>query len=192
MQFSEWFKEATEVEKAVEPNMMCISTVGLDGFPNSRYVLLKEVSQGGFVFFTNYESEKAREIANLNQVALNFYWPTPNRQVRVRGSVTKVDVKESDEYFLQRPIKSQAGAIASRQSTAIPLDKTTLVQEVTTMADDAEAGKIKLQRPEYWGGYRVMPRYFEFWQGERNRCHDRFVYIPGAVEGTWDIKRLAP
>ena len=107
--------------------MMCLSTVDPDGFPNNRFVLLKEVSAGGFVFFTNYESAKALEIAHNSKVAIAFYWPSLNWQVRVRGVVSKIDPKESDDYFSQRPIKSQAGAFCSPQSKSLPDDKTELV-----------------------------------------------------------------
>lgn len=128
--FEKWFTQAREVETAIEPNMMSISTVGLDGAPNSRYVLLKEVSQGGFVFFTNYESTKGEELEKDPRIALLFYWPTLNWQVRVKGEAKKVPDAESEDYFKQRPLKSQAGAACSHQSKPLPDDKSQLVGKV--------------------------------------------------------------
>ena len=189
-QFAKWFEEAKKVEKAVEVNQMGVSTIGLDGAPNSRYVLLKEVSEGGFVFFTNYESQKGQEIAKDNRVALLFYWPTLNWQVRVKGVASKISEKESDDYFKERPPKSRAGATLSRQSQVISADKKELVDKVASMASQIESGELDLKRPAYWGGYRVMPNSFEFWQGERSRIHDRFVYTPQG--DSWSIHRLSP
>ena len=197
--FNRWLREALVAEKSVEPNMFCLSTQGLDGFPNSRYVLLKEVFDGKFVFFTNYDSAKGREIARHNKVAMNFIWPTFHRQVRVQGTlpitltqgtVTQLDGSKSDDYFLQRPLKSQIEAICSPQSQPIAMDKSDLKERVEVLTKNLEQGKAKIQRPPHWGGYVIAPLKMEFWQGDANRNHDRFLF--SLEDGLWKVCRLAP
>ncbi len=191
-QFQIWFEEAHGTEKQLEYNTMGVTTFGLDGYPDARYVLLKEISKGGFVFFTNYDSAKGKEIEANPRISLLFYWPTQNRQVRVKGTAEKLTAEENDAYFNQRATKSKAGAIASHQSHVISDDKTELVKQIEELTQKAEKGEIELKRPDNWGGYRVMPRWFEFWQGEKNRDHDVFEYVATDEAGKWKIERLSP
>jgi len=184
-QFEFWFEEAITAE-VLEVNAMTVSTLGLDGFPNARILLLKGVDTG-FVFFTNYRSEKGMELEQHDSASLTFFWPELERQVRVRGKVEKVSAEESDTYFISRPLGSQIGAWVSPQSRVIEsrADINTRQQEI----EKQFAGKA-ITRPPHWGGYRLIPATIEFWQGRPSRLHDRIKYE--RLEGEWEITRLAP
>lgn len=186
-QFQRWFDEARYAE-VVEPNAMVLATVGEDGFPSSRVVLLKDIKPSGFSFFTNYHSRKGQAIAKQKKVSLLFFWPELQRQVRIDGWAEKLLSEDSDEYFASRPRGSRIGAIASPQSQVIADRKVleTRVEEVT--AEYAEQANI--ERPAFWGGYLVSPLRMEFWQGRSNRLHDRIEYV--FQQGNWIIQRLAP
>lgn len=185
-QFQKWFAEALESE-ALEPNAMNLATVSSEGHPFSRIVLLKEIRPEGFVFFTNYESDKAVQLNGNPYCALNMTWHELERQVRIEGVAERISPKESDTYFEVRPIKSKLGAWASPQSRVIS-DRKYLEK---LMADfGSRFGGQAIQRPENWGGYIVKPFYFEFWQGRSNRLHDRIRYRQ--ENGIWIIERLAP
>ena len=185
-QFDNWFAHARAAE-VPEPNAMTVATVGADGRPSTRVVLIKDYDARGIVWYTNYESRKGRELAAHPFAALQFHWVELERVVRIEGAVEKVDAAESDEYFNSRPLTSRIGAWASPQSQPIP-SRTTLV------ARAAEFGlKFGLHppRPPHWGGYRLVPDRWEFWQGRPSRLHDRLVYTR-ADGGGWARQRLAP
>ena len=185
-QFQKWFAQALAAE-IVEPNAMTLATVGADGQPSTRIVLLKGVDERGFSFFTNYESRKGRELAENPKAALTFFWAGLERQISVGGLVKKLSREESEAYFAARPIGSQRGAWVSKQSTVV--DSREFLEnrlgEVT-----AEFGE-KVPMPPYWGGYVLTPTSMEFWQGRPNRLHDRFRYTRDA-DGRWKIERLSP
>lgn len=185
-QFKTWFEEAVDAE-ALEVNAMCLSTIGLDGFPNARIVLLKELDHG-FVFFTNYESEKGKELQANPKASITFFWPELERQVRIRGEIAKVSNSESDEYFFSRPLGSQIGAWTSPQSREISSR-----EELEAKLKEVEENfkKNTLLRPAHWGGYRLIPNKLEFWQGRPSRLHDRICYEK-QISGDWKITRLAP
>jgi pyridoxamine 5'-phosphate oxidase len=185
-QFRHWMEEAIQAE-ALEVNAMCLSTISKDGFPNSRIVLLKELDEG-FVFFTNYESSKGKELASSPKASLTFFWPEIERQVRVLGTVGKISEKESDTYFFSRPISSQIGAWASPQSQEIS-DRTVIEDSQKRLEEEFKLNPI--QRPAHWGGYRLIPHRIEFWQGRPSRLHDRISYeLDGGTN--WKKVRLAP
>ncbi|KAJ8762524.1 hypothetical protein K2173_007963 [Erythroxylum novogranatense] len=190
-QFCKWFDDAMTA-RLKEPNAMALTTVGKDGKPSSRLVLLKGVDENGFVWFTNYESRKARELSENPRAALLFYWDALNRQVRVEGSVQKVSDEESEHYFHSRPRGSQIGAIVSKQSTVVS-GRHVLDQEFKELEEKYSDGSL-IPRPKNWGGYRLKPELFEFWQGQQSRLHDRLQYVPQEVNGkhVWRIVRLAP
>ncbi|OOG73653.1 pyridoxamine 5'-phosphate oxidase [Algoriphagus sp. A40] len=185
-QFRVWLDEAIDSE-VPEVNAMCLSTIGLNGFPNGRIVLLKEMDHG-FVFFTNYESEKGQEIAENPKASLTFFWPELERQVRIMGELEKVKSDESDKYFHSRPMGSQIGAWTSPQSKEIA-DRKELEKKLEEMEKRFLAEPIS--RPLHWGGYRLMPFRIEFWQGRPSRLHDRICYKK-QENGEWSIARLAP
>jgi len=187
-QFNKWFKQAQEA-KIEEPNAMSIATVAKNSMPSLRTVLLKIYDQKGFVFFTNYNSQKALEIETNAQVALLFAWLGLERQVRISGVAKKISKKESFAYFTSRPKGSQLGAWISPQSQIIE-SRDFLKQKLAEMKAKFSSGKIPL--PSAWGGYRVIPQRFEFWQGRSSRLHDRFVYEKPTDENDWEIHRLAP
>lgn len=186
LQFEKWFNEAIESE-VIEPNAMDLSTVDADNTPSSRIVLLKQIKPQGLVFFTNYNSKKAKDIEQNNNVSLNFVWHELERQVRIEGKVFKISPEASDSYFDVRPKGSKLGAWASPQSDVIPnrsyLEK--LVTDFNTKFNGRE-----IPRPDNWGGYIVEPITLEFWQGRKSRLHDRLKYIK--ADNKWIIKRLAP
>jgi pyridoxamine 5'-phosphate oxidase len=186
IQFDRWFKQAQEAE-IYEINAMSLSTVSDEGMPSSRTVLLKIYDEKGFVFFTNYKSNKAKDIDLNPNVALLFPWLPLERQVRISGKVEKISQKESFSYFISRPHGSQLGAWISPQSQIIE-SRDFLKMKLAEMKAKFSKGKIPL--PDAWGGYRVIPSKFEFWQGRTNRLHDRFIYE--TVNGQWQVKRLAP
>lgn len=188
VQFGAWFDEISGTS-IVEANAMVVSTVGPDCRPSSRTVLMKGFDEEGIVFYTNYASQKGREIEANPAVSVLFYWPTLQRQVRWTGTASRLTAEESDAYFHQRPRGSQMGALASPQSQAIA-DRAWLAERFAELAvqygEDAE-----IPRPEHWGGYLIRPESIEFWQGRENRMHDRILYTRDD-EGRWTHQRLAP
>ena len=186
IQLNNWFSKVIELNITM-PNTMTLSTVDVKGKPSARIVLLKEVDRKGFVFFTNYGSKKAKDMSVNSQVALLFYWKELERQVKIEGTVEKVSRIESEEYFHSRPRESQIAAWVSNQSEIIP-DRKYLDEKFEQLQKKFGDGEIPL--PEYWGGYRLLPNYFEFWQGRENRLHDRICYKKESND--WKILRLAP
>ncbi len=187
VQFEVWFQQACSAQLP-EPNAMTLATVGTDNQPSLRTVLLKLYDENGFVFFTNYGSRKAREIAENHQVALLFPWIPLARQVTITGMAEKISTAESARYFASRPRESQLGAWISRQSSILS-SRQLLLQELEKMKGKFLKGEIPL--PDFWGGYRVSPRTIEFWQGQTSRLHDRFLYSRQG-DNTWTLERLAP
>ncbi|MBT8444553.1 MAG: pyridoxamine 5'-phosphate oxidase [Gammaproteobacteria bacterium] len=185
--FNRWFDEATDVE-AMDANAMTLATVSADGQPSARTVLLKYYDETGFVFYTNLGSCKADEIAGNPRVALLFYWHELHRQVHITGTAARISAAETLKYFVRRPRDSQIGAWVSRQSHLIS-SRSVLEMEFAKMKEKFAAGDVPL--PSFWGGYRITPTAFEFWQGRESRLHDRFVYR-AANNDAWDIDRLAP
>ncbi|MGR3909341.1 pyridoxamine 5'-phosphate oxidase [Burkholderia sp. SR8] len=187
-QFDRWFKEALAA-KLPEPNTMTLATVGADGRPSARIVLIKGVDERGFVFFTNYESRKGRDLAAHPHAALLFYWIELERQVRIEGRIEKTSADESDRYFASRPLGSRIGAWASEQSAVIDSRATLEAREQAV----AERYGENPPRPPHWGGYRVVPDAIEFWQGRPSRLHDRLLYTRDASAASgWSISRLSP
>jgi pyridoxamine 5'-phosphate oxidase len=188
VQFELWMKHAQTADLK-EPNAMTVATAGRDGRPSARVVLLKEVSDGGFVFYTNYTSRKAQELETNPFAALTFYWAELERQVRVEGRVRRLPREQSEAYFRSRPKGSRLGAWASRQSAVLsgrgPLEER--LQELERQYMETE----DVPTPEFWGGYCVLPDRIEFWQGRPNRLHDRLQYRRNG-ESTWIIERLSP
>ena len=185
-QFERWFGEVLKSE-SMDPTAMVLSTVDELGYPDSRVVLLKGLEQERFVFYTNYQSAKGIQIRTNAHVALNFYWPSMARQVRVRGLVKRVSKAQSDAYFASRPLNSQRSAIASPQSRPVE-DRSELLQRLNLII--AEHQQEVLARPSSWGGYAVIPIEIEFWQGRDNRLHDRIQYYQR--NNRWEHRRLAP
>jgi len=189
VQFEQWFTEAREVE-IHEPNAMALSTVGLNGCPASRMVLMKFFDQNGFVFYTNYGSAKAKEMEAVSMAGLLFPWLPLERQVRIEGSVEKVSAAESLKYFASRPRESQIGAWVSDQSSVVD-SRALLLNKMAELKAKFKGGEVPL--PSFWGGYRVRPDRIEFWQGGKGRVHDRFLYSRDDNRETgWAIDRLAP
>ncbi|MGA2557601.1 MAG: pyridoxamine 5'-phosphate oxidase [Verrucomicrobiota bacterium] len=186
-QFSLWFQQAVEA-KVVEPNAMSLATAGADQRPLVRTVLLKSYDERGFVFYTNFQSRKARQMADNPNVSLLFPWLALERQVIVCGAVEKVSTAETLAYFITRPRGSQLGAWVSAQSSIITT-RSLLEQKWAEMKRKFSAGQVPL--PSFWGGYRVLPDEIEFWQGRPNRLHDRFLYTR-QPDASWKIHRLAP
>jgi len=185
-QFHRWFDEAVRA-KALEPNAMTVATATPDGRPATRVVLLKGADEHGLVWFTNYNSRKGRELAANPHAAIQFFWPELERVVRVEGRVERVAAAESDAYYRSRPLGSRIGAWASPQSQVLA---SRAVLEEAWRHQQAELGEDP-PRPEHWGGFRLVPHYWEFWQGRPSRLHDRIVYERQA-DGSWSIQRLAP
>ena len=183
--FRKWFDEVYQIDKE-EAVSMNLSTVSLDNYPNSRIVLLRGL-EDGFVFYTNYKSQKGREIERNPKAQINFYWPSLERQVRIKGTINKTSAEISDKYFLSRPLKSRIGAILSDQSTEISFQKD-LQKELLVEINRNQNNEI--QRPNYWGGYCLEPLEIEFWQGKDARLHDRLLYE--RVNDEWIPKRLSP
>jgi pyridoxamine 5'-phosphate oxidase len=185
-QFEVWMSQALS-SQLIEPNAMTLATVDGSGQPNARAVLLKGLDSSGFVFYTNYESRKSREIASNPSVCLLFYWAELERQVRVAGRAERVSEAESDAYFQSRPVGHQLGAWVSNQSTVIA-GREVIEESLANVSKRFEPGPVP--RPPHWGGFRVVPHGFEFWQGRANRLHDRLEYL--VANGTWMIRRLSP
>jgi len=183
----QWLAEATRTEPN-DPNAMALSTVDENGLPNVRIVLLKDIEDGAFVFYTNYESQKATEIAHAGKAAFVLHWKSLRRQIRVRGLVEKEDGEIADSYYRSRSLKSRLGAWASRQSR--PLTSRAVLM--------AEVAKVTLQkgsdpeRPPFWGGFRVTPLEIEFWSDGQFRLHDRFRWSRETIDQSWEITRLNP
>ncbi|MBN3569405.1 pyridoxamine 5'-phosphate oxidase [Burkholderia cenocepacia] len=187
-QFDRWFKEALAAQLP-EPNTMTLATVGADGRPSARIVLIKGVDERGFVFFTNYESRKGHDLAVHPQAALLFYWIELERQVRIEGRIEKTSEEESDRYFASRPLGSRIGAWASEQSAVIDSRATLEAREKAV----SERYGDNPPRPPHWGGYRLVPDSIEFWQGRPSRLHDRLLYTRDAAAASgWTISRLSP
>ena len=186
VQWDRWHRDALEGGVA-EPNAMTLATIGADGVPDARIVLVRVADERGLEFYTNYQSAKSRQLDAEPAAAAVFSWLDLHRQVRVRGQVARVDAAESDEYFASRPRSSQLGAWASPQSEAIA-DRSVLDDRVIGFDERFADGAVP--RPEYWGGWRLIPFEWEFWQGRPSRLHDRLRYR--LVDGAWQITRLAP
>jgi len=186
-QFTTWFEQACEAD-VHEPNAFSLATVAADGQPSLRTVLLKYFDRQGLVFFTNYESRKAMEIEDNPQVSMLFPWLTMQRQVIVKGGAVKVSAAESLKYFLKRPKDSQLGAWISQQSSVIS-SRSVLEGKLAEIKARFSKGDISL--PPFWGGYRIEPKSFEFWQGGESRIHDRFLYTKDEA-GRWGVERLSP
>ena len=187
VQFGRWLQEATE-SPLHEPNAMTLATASVDGVPSARLVLLKGFDERGFVFFTNYESRKGRELAENPLASLVFWWDILERQVRIEGRVERLPDEESDDYYDSRPLGSRLGAWVSAQSSVIDnreVLEARLAELQQRYADEAPP------RPPFWGGYRVVPSAIEFWQGGPSRLHDRLRYTRGN-DGSWEIERLSP
>jgi pyridoxamine 5'-phosphate oxidase len=184
-QFSTWFEEARAIEQ--DPTAMSLATATREGRPSVRTVLLKGVDPRGFVFFTNYHSRKAREIDQTGRASLLFLWRSVNRQVRIEGRVEKVSEADSDAYFATRPVESRWSVYASRQSEKI--ESREALESRYEVARNLYGDTVP--RPRWWGGYRVVPDEFEFWQGRASRLHDRLQYRK-QVDGSWARERLAP
>jgi pyridoxamine 5'-phosphate oxidase len=185
-EFGRWFDEALKA-KVLEANAMTLATVGRDGAPSARIVLLKGIDERGFVFFTDYRSRKGEELKHNPQAALVFYWPELERQVRITGRTETVSREDSEAYFRTRPRGSRIGAWASHQSRVIP-DRELLEKQVAEAERKYPGDEVPL--PPYWGGFRLTPDGIEFWQGRESRLHDRIRYVRDG--GEWRIERLSP
>ena len=185
-QFRRWFDEALEADLH-EPNAFVLATATRDGLPSARVVLLKGLDERGFVFYTNYEGRKGRELEENPRAALLFYWGELERQVRIEGTVSRVSEEESDAYHASRPRGSRLGAWASEQSRVVE-DREVLESRIGDLEAEYEGREVP--RPPFWGGYRVEPEAIEFWQGRENRLHDRIVYR--RESGRWKTERLQP
>ena len=186
--FQKWFYEVEATEGIDEPNAMTVSTRGLDGYPKSRVVLLKKYTFEGFIFYSNYQSEKGKAIMADPRVCLSFFWPNMERQIIIKGKAEKIPKNLSDGYFESRPEGSKLGAIVSDQSSVIE-SRETLEIELKKLQEKYKGKEI--ERPDYWGGYLVRPVSMEFWQGRDNRLHDRIRYTL-QEDFDWKIERLAP
>jgi len=186
--FQTWFYEAKESDSIDEANAMSLTTLGLDGYPRARVVLLKDYSEEGFVFFTNYHSDKGKSLLKHPKVGLSFYWPVLERQIIIKGTAEQLSAERSDQYFHSRPRGSQLGAHVSPQSEEIR-DRKFLEDRQAEYEKKYE--NTEIPRPQHWGGILVVPSEIEFWQGRPNRLHDRICYV---LENglDWKTKRLAP
>lgn len=183
--FQIWFEELCNSNSVLEPNAMTLSTVGNENKPRNRVVLLKKFSEKGFVFYTNYKSKKGIDINNNPNVSISFFWPSFERQVIIEGICSKITNKESDKYFYSRPIDSQIGAIISDQSSEIQNR-----DYIENKFDSFKSDNTEIIRPLNWGGYIINPINIEFWQGRKNRLHDRILYYKN--DNSWLFKRLSP
>ncbi len=186
--FNRWFHEVEEFGGNEEVNAMTVSTIGLDGYPKSRVVLLKKFNEEGFIFYTNYNSEKGKAIEQNPKICLSFFWHTMERQVIIKGIAKKTDEQLSDNYFDSRPDGSKLSAIVSNQSEVVP-SRTFLEENLKQLEVDYEG--IVIPRPKHWGGFLVVPTEVEFWQGRANRLHDRIRYSY-QEDYSWKMERLSP
>lgn len=186
--FQTWFYEVENSDTVDEANAMTVATIGADGFPKTRVVLLKKYTHEGFIFYTNYESEKGKAIAANPKVCLSFFWPGMERQIIIKGVAEKVSENMSDGYFESRPHGSQLGALVSHQSSVIA-NRSVLEDELKSLETQFEGKQVP--RPSHWGGYLVKPTSMEFWQGRPNRLHDRLRYTL-QEDFDWTLERLAP
>ncbi len=186
--FQTWFYEVEQSESMDEPNAMTVATIGLDGFPKSRVVLLKKYTEEGFIFYTNYNSEKGKAIANNPNICASFFWPILERQIIIKGKAHKIAANLSDGYFESRPKGSKLGALVSNQSQVIA-SRDVLEEKLKKLENEYEGKEV--HRPDNWGGYIVKPTSIEFWQGRPNRLHDRIRYSL-QKDLNWKIERLAP
>lgn len=186
--FQNWFITADNSQMVDESNAMTVSSIGIDGFPKSRVVLLKKYTSEGFIFYTNYNSEKGKAIANNNNICLSFFWPALEQQIIIKGNAEILEKNISDSYFKSRPNGSKLGAWASNQSKVVN-SREDLEQSLKTFEKKFEGNEI--ERPKHWGGYLVKPISIEFWQGRPNRMHDRIRYTLDE-DFSWKIERLAP
>jgi pyridoxamine 5'-phosphate oxidase len=185
-QFAHWFEQVRHTE--ADPTAMALATASPDGRPSVRTVLLKGMDDRGYVFYTNYESRKAREMETTGRASLLFFWPSVERQVRIDGTVERISPAESDAYFETRPLDSRLSVYASKQSEAI---ESRDVLEAAFERVKRTYGDGPVPRPQWWGGYRIVPDEFEFWQGRTSRLHDRLRYVK-RPDGSWHRERLAP
>ena len=186
-QFQTWFSDIKKSKTVAEVNAMTLTTLGLDGFPKGRIVLLKKYDEYGFYFYTNYLSEKGISIMHNEKVSLSFFWPSLERQIIIKGIATKTSKEDSENYFNSRPIGSKLGAIVSSQSDVIENRK---ILEKKLNLLELEYAEKEIEKPAYWGGFLVAPISIEFWQGRPNRLHDRILYT--LKEHDWIIERLSP
>ncbi len=186
--FTNWFEEVLQETSIKEANAMTVSTIGLDGFPKGRVVLLKYYSKKGFIFFTNYNSEKGKSLLKNPKTSLSFFWPSLERQVIIKGCATKTSKELSDKYFNLRPRASRIGALSSNQSHII--SSRTILEKKAIALQKQFKGK-DIPRPSFWGGYNIKPYEIEFWQGRESRLHDRIRYKL-QDELNWSIERLSP
>ena len=186
-QFRTWFYDVKDAGGVDEVNAMTLTTMGIDGYPKGRVVLLKKYDEFGFYFYTNYDSDKGQDIAKIDKVSLSFYWPNMERQVIIKGTAERTSSQDSDNYFQSRPKGSQLGAVVSAQSKIID-SREELDDALKALEEEYESKEVP--RPDNWGGYLVKPIEFEFWQGRPNRLHDRIQYT--LEEYDWIIKRLQP
>jgi pyridoxamine 5'-phosphate oxidase len=185
-QFAHWFEQVRHTE--ADPTAMALATASPDGRPSVRTVLLKGIDDRGYIFYTNYESRKAREMEATGRASLLFFWPSVERQVRIDGTVERISPVESDAYFETRPLDSRLSVYASKQSEAI--ESRDVLEEAFDRVKRTY-GDGPVPRPEWWGGYRIVPDEFEFWQGRTSRLHDRLRYVK-QPDGSWHRERLAP
>ena len=186
-QFAAWFEDAEKTPTVEEPNAMTLSTVDTQGVPKARVVLLKEFTQEGFVFYTNYTSGKAQAIAQNNKVCISFFWPSLERQIIITGMAVKISEEKSIAYFNKRPRESQLGALVSDQSTSI-VSREALEEKLLDLEKQYQTKPIV--KPAHWGGYLIQPTSYEFWQGRSSRLHDRIKYTK--INNSWNIGRLQP
>jgi pyridoxamine 5'-phosphate oxidase len=186
-QFAAWFVDAEKTPTVEEPNAMTLSTVDTQGVPKARVVLLKEFTQEGFVFYTNYTSGKAQAIAQNNKVCISFFWPSLERQIIITGMAVKISEEKSIAYFNKRPRESQLGALVSDQSTSID-SREALEEKLLDLEKQYQTKPIV--KPAHWGGYLIQPNSYEFWQGRSSRLHDRIKYTK--INNSWNIGRLQP
>jgi pyridoxamine 5'-phosphate oxidase len=186
-QFAAWFLDAEKTPTVEEPNAMTLSTVDAQGVPKARVVLLKEFTQEGFVFYTNYTSSKGQAIAQNNKVCVSFFWPSLERQIIITGMAVKISEEKSIAYFNKRPRESQLGAMVSDQSTSID-SREALEEKLLELEKKYDTSPIV--KPPHWGGYLIQPTSYEFWQGRSSRLHDRIKYVK--INKSWNIGRLQP
>jgi len=186
-QFTKWLDEAVK-SQIVEPNAMVLSTASPHGAPSSRVVLLKEWTEKGFVFYSNYKSQKAKQLKVNPAASLLFYWPDLERQIRIEGAITKVSRVESEKYFIRRPRNAQLGAYASEQSAVLP-ERSLLEKQYKEFESRFHGQEVPC--PSHWGGYLLIPKLYEFWQGRENRLHDRILYTKESKKN-WELSRLSP